>query len=63
MIRLVDAAGDTGAGLAGEAGGGQAEDMAEGDDDEISLHGAGDFGAEVVRAEREEAAGGADEEE
>ena len=36
--------------------------VAEGADDKIGLHEAGDFRAEVVRAEGEEIAGGADKE-
>lgn len=63
LIGLIDAAGDANVGPAGEELCGQAKDVAEGGDDEIGFHGAGDFGAEVIRAEGEEVAGGGNEEE
>lgn len=63
LIGLVNAARDAGAGLTGEIGSGQAEDVAEGGDDEIGFHEAGHFGAEVVGTEGGEVAGSADEEE
>ncbi len=63
LIGLIDAASHSGASLVGEELCWQAEEMAEGGDDQIGFHSTGDFGAEVIRAKREEVAGGGDEEE